>query len=134
MHLREWYQLTRRRRLDGLLRDARSFRVALISDELVNPDPGGIDGLAVLDAEGWGAIQLPPESYASEVSSALLEHIAEQVEEFLRNDYDVVVIGDHAGLDRALAARGISALPRARPSSSNDIRAFLRGRRAPRPS
>jgi len=113
------------------LRDARSFRVALISDEFVNPDAGGIDGISVLDAEGWGAIQLPSESYSSEVTSALLANIAEQVEEFLRNDYDVVVIGHHTGLDRALGARGISTVPSARPSSTDDIRAFLRGRPAP---
>jgi hypothetical protein len=113
------------------LRDARSFRVALISDEFVNPGSGGVDGLAVLEAEGWGAIQLPPDSSSREVSSALLEHIAEQAEEFLRNGYDVVVIGDHAGLDAALGARGISMLPQARPSSTADIRAFLKGRPAP---
>jgi hypothetical protein len=114
------------------LRDARGFRVALISDDLVNPGTDGLDGLAVLEAEGWGAIQLPPDSSSRTVSTALLEHIAEQVEEFLRNGYEVVVIGDHAGLEQALGARGIPPLPHARPASTDDIRAFLQGRSAPR--
>jgi hypothetical protein len=29
----------------------------------VNPAPGGFDGLAVLDAAGWGVMQLPAADY-----------------------------------------------------------------------
>ena len=46
--------------MDG---DARGFRVALTADRYVNPEPGGFDGLAVLDAEGWGVMQLPAADY-----------------------------------------------------------------------
>jgi hypothetical protein len=113
------------------LSDARSFRVALIADEFVNPGPGGVDGLSVLEDEGWGAIQLPPDSYPSEVSAAILEHIAEQVDEFLRNAYDVVLIGSRRGVEDALRTRKISTPPKIRPASSNDIQAFLRGRPPP---
>lgn len=113
------------------MRDARSFRVALIADEFVNPGPGDVDGLSVLDDEGWGAIQLPPDTYPSEVSAAILEHIAEEVDEFLRNGYDVVLIGSRRGVEEALRTRSISKLPEVRPSSSDEIRAFLRGRPPP---
>jgi hypothetical protein len=110
------------------LRDARSFRVALIADEFVNPRHGGVDGLSVLDAEGWGAILLPPDSCPSKVAAEILEHVAEQVDEFLRNGYDLVLIGSRSGVDDALTARKIATPPGIRPSSSGEIRAFLRGR------
>jgi hypothetical protein len=38
--------------------DARSFRVALVTSELINATTG-VDALAVLQQEDWGAIQLP---------------------------------------------------------------------------
>ena len=40
--------------MDG---DARSFRVALVADEFLNPPPGGLDALAVLERIDWGAMQ-----------------------------------------------------------------------------
>jgi hypothetical protein len=113
------------------VKDVRSFRLALIADELVNPGPGGVDGLSVLDGEGWGAILLPPDSCPSEVAAEILEQIADQVDEFRRNGYDVVLIGSGGGVEGALSARRISALPTTRPSSTTDIRAFLRGRPPP---
>jgi hypothetical protein len=113
------------------LRDARSYRVALIADEFVNPGPGGLDGLSVLDADGWGAILLPPDSSPSEVAAPMLDQIAEQVEEFIRNGYDVVLIGSRDGVEDALLARKISRLPGIRPSSGDDLRDFLRGRPVP---
>ncbi len=38
------------------MRDERSYRVALVADRYVNPEPGQLDGLAVLAAAGWGVI------------------------------------------------------------------------------
>jgi hypothetical protein len=113
------------------VKDGRSFRVALISDKFVNPGPESVDGLCVLDEEGWGAIPLPPDSCPSEVAAEILEQIAEQVDEFRRNGYDVVLIGSRSGVEEALSARKMSALPTIRPSSTTDIRAFLRGRPPP---
>ena len=34
----------------------------------VNPAPGGLDGLAVLAAAGWGVMQLPDDAYPAEVA------------------------------------------------------------------
>ncbi|MGH3118589.1 MAG: hypothetical protein ACRDQ2_16045 [Gaiellales bacterium] len=113
--------------------DVRGFRVALISDDLVNPGSTGIDGLSVLEAEGWGAVHLPPNAYPREISAPLLEHIAEQAEEFLRNGYDLVLIGHREGVQDALSAVGIPSLPMLRPSSTDEIQAFLR-RRPPPPA
>jgi hypothetical protein len=113
------------------VRDARSFRVALIADEFVNPGPGGIDGLSVLEGEGWGAIPLPPDSCPNDVATEILEHIGDEVEEFVRNRYDLVLIGSRGGIEDALMARNISAVPTIRPTSTEEIRAFLTGRPSP---
>jgi hypothetical protein len=109
------------------LRDARSFRVALIADEFVNPGPRGIDGLSVLEGEGWGAIPLPPDSCPNDVATEILEHIGDEAEEFFRNGYDLVLIGSGGGIEHALRARNIPPVPTIRPTSTEEIRAFLTG-------
>jgi hypothetical protein len=113
------------------MRDARGFRVALVADEFVNPGPGGMDALSVLEGEGWGAIPLPPESCPNDVATEILEHIGDEVEEFFRNRYDLVLIGSRGGIEEALMARNILAVPTIRPTSTEEIRAFLRGRPSP---
>ena len=105
--------------------DARGYRVALIADELLNPADRGIDGLAALEAAGWGAIQLPAAAYPAEVAGPLLEQAAEQAEEFARHGYVLAVVGRREGLAEALAAYGIGELPAIEPQSPDDLRAFL---------
>jgi hypothetical protein len=117
--------------MDG---DERGFRVALVAAELVNPPAGGLDALAVLEAEGWGAIQLPAAWYPDDVAAPLLEHVAEQADEFARHGYDVVLVGGRAGLAAALAALGVPpppALPA--PQCADELRAFLQSRPAVAP-
>jgi hypothetical protein len=105
--------------------DARGYRVALIADELVNPQARGVDGLAALEAAGWGAIQLPSGDYPDEVAGPLLELVAEQTEEFTRHGYTVAVIGGRAGLEEALAEYGVSGLPSIQPRSTAALERFL---------
>jgi hypothetical protein len=117
--------------MDG---DERGFRVALVAAELVNPLPGALDALAVLEAEGWGAIQLPAAWYPDDVAAPLLEQVAEQADEFARHGYDVVLVGDRAGLAKALAKLGVPpppALPA--PEGARELRAFLQSRPAAAP-
>lgn len=106
--------------------DARGFRVALIADELVNPRDGGIDGLAVLERAGWGAVQLPSAAYPDEVAGPLLEQVAEQAEEFARNGYVLAIVGRREGLAEALAGYGIAGLPAVEPESAEHLERFLR--------
>jgi hypothetical protein len=113
--------------------DRRSFRVALVADRYVNPRPGWLDAIAVLIDAGWGTIQLPADAYPKEVAAPLLEQVAEHAEEFHRRGYDLVLIGDRAGLDEALAAIGIPRPDRIQPKSADELRAFL-GRRPPPPA
>jgi hypothetical protein len=114
--------------------DARGRRVAVISDRLVNPQDGALDGLAVLEAEGWGVIQLPPSRYPAAVRTSLLEHVAEAVEEFLKHGYTVVAVGLDARAKRALAAAGIPPLPAVNPRTTAALHAFLRETATSEPS
>ena len=105
--------------------DERSFRVALVADRYVNPAPGGLDGLAVLAAAGWGVMQLPDDAYPAEVAQPLLAEIAEQVEEFSRHGYVFVLVGERAGLEEALARVEVAVPPRVVPASADELREFL---------
>lgn len=109
--------------------DERGFRVALVAAELVNPGPGGVDALGVLDAAGWGVVQLPAAWYDDDVAAPLLEQVAEMADEFIRHGYDVVVVGERAGLAEALGALGHPlppALPAPRDAAA--VQAFLASR------
>jgi hypothetical protein len=106
-------------------RDERGFRVALVAGELVNPTDGELDALAVLEEEGWGAMQLPAADYPDEVAAPLLDHVAEQTDEFARNGYTLAVVRGRAGLDEALARSGVPAPPAADPATADELRAFL---------
>jgi hypothetical protein len=107
------------------MRDERSFRVALVADRYVNPVPGGLDGLAVLAAAGWGVMQLPDDAYPAEVARLLLAEIAEQVEEFSRHGYLFVLVGQHTGLGEALARVGVGLPPRVVPAHAGELSEFL---------
>lgn len=105
--------------------DARGFRVALVQGELVNPSPGGVDALAVLEDAGWGAIQLPASDYPDDVAGPLLEQAAEQAGEFARNGYRLALIGRRGGVEAALARYGVAAPVSIDPGSAEELREFL---------
>jgi len=79
----------------------------------------------VLEAEGWGLIQLPAADYPPDVAGPLLEQAAEQAEEFARHGYRLAVIGGHPGLADALARYGVASPPAIDPESADQLRAFL---------
>ena len=106
--------------------DARCFRVALVAGELLNAAEGRVDAMAVLQAEEWGAIQLPAAEYPEEVAGPLLEQVAEQVEEFARHGYTLAVVGGRPGLDEALARVGVAAPPAFDPDTADELVAFLK--------
>jgi hypothetical protein len=113
-------------------RDKRSFRVALVADKYLNPQPRGLDVIPVLLEADWGVIQLPADVYPREVAGPLLAQVAEQTEEFHRHGYDVVVIGRRTGLEKALAAAGLPAFDRVEPVNAAALRGFLGKRPAPK--
>ena len=107
--------------------DARGFRVALVQGELLNPADGGLDALAVLEQEDWGAIQLPASDYPDEVAGPLLDQVAEQAEEFARHGYRLALVGRRDGLAEALARHGVEPPPQVEPATADDLRVFLVG-------
>ena len=103
-----------------MTKDVRGWRMALLADVLVNPPAAGRsvlpDVLAVLEAAGYGLLQLPP---AGE-HSLLLAVIADQVAEYAHHGYAVVAVGlrDLPGdglhwrrLAPLLRHRGVTRLP-----------------------
>lgn len=69
--------------------DVRGWRIALTPDALVNASHRLPDVLKVLEANGYGVLQLP----AQPGQSLLLAVIADQVEEYSHHGYAVVAIG-----------------------------------------
>ena len=69
--------------------DVRGWRMALTPDALINSSVPLPDVLGVLDASGYGVLQLPPPGDYS----LLLAVIADQVEEYSHHGYAVVAIG-----------------------------------------
>jgi hypothetical protein len=112
--------------------DARSRRIALVADDYVNPVPGGLDGLAVLAEAGWGVMQLPANFYPGSLAARMLAEVAEQVEEFSRHDYEIVVVGEASGLGHALAAHRLPLPDQVIPVTADELTEFLAARHAPR--
>jgi len=112
-------------------RDERSYRIALTADRYVNPEPDGLDGLGVLAEAGWGVIQLPAEDYPAAVADRILAEVAEQVQEFHRHGYDLVLVGENDKLAGALAAVGVAVPDQVVPASAAGLRAFLDARPLP---
>jgi hypothetical protein len=108
--------------IDG---DARGFRIALTDDVYVNPPPGGLDGLAVLDEAGWGVMALPAAEYPAEMTGRILADVAEQVLEFHRHGYAIVLIGDGGGVGGALAEVGVPFPAQLVPRTTAELREFL---------
>jgi hypothetical protein len=121
--------------------DERGFRIAVCADTLVNPEPGGIDALEVCRRAGFGVMQLPATWYPEDVTSAWLEQVAEQLDEYLRHGYAVVLVTrarDAAGtqqrkaLAAALKAIGHALPPEFRSTGDADaLEAFLRAQPVP---
>jgi hypothetical protein len=116
--------------------DLRGFRVAVCADALVNPEPGGLDALAVCERAGFGVMQLPATWYPDDVAAGWLEQVAEQLDEYLRRGYAVVLVTrarDAAGthqrkaLAAALKAIGHGLPPEFKSTGDADaLEAFLR--------
>ncbi len=89
--------------------DPRSRRVAVVADALL------ASRLGELRDRGFGVMQLPPAEVGVEASREWLALTAEQVAEYHRTGYEVLLIDDGSwgvALDEALAVLGSPPLPR----------------------
>jgi hypothetical protein len=78
--------------------DARGGRVAVVADALLEER---LDGLR---RDGWGVIQLPPAELPEAETREWLELTAEQVAEYRRTGYEVMLVDDGVWRDRLAAA------------------------------
>ncbi|MGH8139953.1 MAG: hypothetical protein ACREVV_17395 [Steroidobacteraceae bacterium] len=94
--------------------DSRGWRMALVPDTLVNPPHRGgaalPDVLGVLEASGYGVLQLPPPGE----HRLLLAVIADQVAEYAHHGYAVVAIGLRGEPGNGLHWRRLASLLRHR--------------------
>jgi hypothetical protein len=89
--------------------DARGWRVALVADALMDATSQPVtlpDVLAVLDASGYGLLQLPPPGG----HRLLLAVVAEQVAEYAHHGYAVVALGIQGEVARGLHWRPLVRL------------------------
>jgi hypothetical protein len=94
--------------------DSRGWRIALVPDKLVNPPPemraALPDVLGVLEASGYGVLQLPRPG----VHRLLLAVIADQLAEYAHHGYAVVALGVQGEPGHGLHWRGLAPLLRIR--------------------
>jgi len=94
--------------------DVRGWRMALVPDALINPLPAARaalpDVLAVLEAGGYGVLQLPPPGG----HGLLLAVIADQVAEYAHHGYAVAAVGVRGQPGDGLHWRGLAPLLRHR--------------------
>jgi len=94
--------------------DARGWRMALVPDALINPYHRGHtalpDVLSVLEANGYGVVQLPPAGG----HGPLLAVIADQLAEYLHHGYAVVAVGVRGQTGDGLHWRRVAPLLRHR--------------------
>lgn len=94
--------------------DSRGWRIALVPDTLVNPPQAGDaalpDVLSLLEATGYGVLQLP----APGEHRLLLAITADQVAEYSHHGYAVAAIGVRGLSDNGLHWRRLAPLLRHR--------------------
>ena len=69
--------------------DARSGRVMVVPDGLVNPPDGDTAAIDALVADGWGLVVLPPDGLDEPDEAALLAVIADQLAAFEQAGYEI---------------------------------------------
>jgi hypothetical protein len=88
--------------------DRRGWRIALIADTLVNPEPGAApDVIAILEASGYGVLHLPPTGSGH---GLLLAVTADQVAEYAHHGYAIVAIGCRGKAESGLHWRRLTSL------------------------
>jgi hypothetical protein len=94
--------------------DSRGWRIALVPDTLINPPhAAGLalpNVLSLLEASGYGVLQLPPPGE----HRLLLAVTADQVAEYSHHGYAVAAIGLRGPSDNGLHLRRLASLLRRR--------------------
>ena len=113
--------------------DIRGRRLAIVSHGLMNAhltdDASSVAALAALEERGFGLMSLPLETASAAVRSDALQHLVDQLQDYLRHGYAAIVVADAhmtnwiEPLDAALRAYGVA--PPRRIPVGQDFRAAL---------
>lgn len=92
--------------------DPRARKIAVVADGLL------LERLPQLSSDGYGVMQLPPATLDPSTAAEWLEQTAEQIAEYRRNDYEVVLVDDGAwSVELAQALERLGVEPLSTPSS-----------------
>jgi hypothetical protein len=85
--------------------DNRSRRIAVVPETLLNAhlsDAGGTLSMQLqLEEKGYGIIQLPPADAPLSVIETAVGYVVDQVQDYLKNSYEVVEVTTGSDPDRA---------------------------------
>lgn len=86
--------------------DARSRRIIVASDQLVNGEPSILETAA---RAGWGVMQLPPTRLNDRDAQRWLDGMLDDIAEYIRNGFTVALVA--AECDRRAAAVAVLPIP-----------------------
>ncbi len=72
--------------------DPRGYRVALITDAVVNGGATEFDAVALLQANHFGMIVLPPDDFEVPTIAGIVEYVVDDLAEYASQGYRVVIV------------------------------------------
>lgn len=72
--------------------DPRGYRVALIADAVVNGGAARFDAVAILQANHYGMIVLPPDDFDVPTIASIVEYVVDDLAEYAAQGYRVVIV------------------------------------------
>jgi len=88
--------------------DARSRRVVVLPDVLLNPPDGDTTTVDGLVADGWGLVVLPPAGLDPDDEAGAIDAIADQLAEFAQAGYALATLAPAHDVERLEASLGIT--------------------------
>ncbi|HYX87519.1 MAG TPA: hypothetical protein VE777_21315 [Gaiellales bacterium] len=101
--------------------DARSRRVAVVADVVVNPPHGDRDRLAELASRGWGVVALPQPGLPDEVAEAMVTAAVDEVIAFLDGGYEVVLVPEEGDPEMRRFRAALAAAGRTIAATGGDL-------------
>jgi len=88
--------------------DARSRRVVVVPDAVLNPPDGDTAVADGLVASGWGLVVLPPPGLDPDDEADVLDAIADQLAEFAQAGYALATLAPAEDVARLEEALGVT--------------------------
>ena len=89
--------------------DPRAYRVALVADAIANEAVAPFDAWSMLLAAQYGVVVLPPSDFELATIESTVEYAVDDLADYRRNGYRVIVVGDSSLADDGVWASLIAA-------------------------